>query len=88
MNQLSCSKLGYDPGNLDFNPSVHAAEAGYRRPLEERRVAAAGKRHADVDGISAASFPAPLVLPNDDLSLDPGCPPQSVQSVATLKGSQ
>ena len=88
---MSCSKIdhsrntGCDHGHLVFNLSVHAAEVGYHRPQEQRQVAAAETRRADVHNISAASFPAPLVLPDDDLSLDPGCPPQSVQSWLRLK---
>ncbi|KAL8740799.1 MAG: hypothetical protein Q9190_006535 [Brigantiaea leucoxantha] len=40
---------------------------------------ASGKRKRDqTDGV--LTFPAPLLLPEDDLSLDPEYPPQSVQS--------
>ena len=79
---------------LNFGPSPNAAQVGYSRRTEEQRVAATtrqgiivnlrGKRKRDGSLNSAtpspSSFPAPLVLPDDDLSLDPSYPPQSLRS--------
>lgn len=64
---------------LNFTPSTHAAEVGYRTPTAQQQRTALGKRKRDVDDeISSATFPAPLVLPGDELSLDPQCPGQSL----------
>jgi len=79
---------------LKLESSSNAAQVGYRRPTEEQRAAATtrqgtiaslrGKRKRDADLNAAtpppASFPALLVLPGDDLSLDPSYPPQSLRS--------
>ena len=68
---------------LCLDASSHTAEAGYLRPnLQERAKASSAEGDSDsFQTISscAASFPSPLVLPGDDLSLDPDCPPQSVR---------
>ena len=68
---------------LCFDESTHAAEVGYRRRNLQERVRAAS--HSQKDGNSKqstsscpASFPGPLVLPGDDLSLDPDHPPQTL----------
>lgn len=64
---------------LNFTPSTHAAEVGYRTPTAQQQRTALGKRKRDVDDeIFSATFPAPLVLPEDELSLDPQCPGQSL----------
>lgn len=79
---------------LNLESSSNAAQVGYCRPTEKQRAAATtrqgttaslrGKRErgASLDAAtpSPASFPAPLVLPGDDLSLDPNYPPQSLRS--------
>lgn len=79
---------------LNLESSSHAAQVGYRGPTEEQQAAATtrqgtiaslqGKRKRDADVKAAilppASFPAPLALPGDDLSLDPKYPPQSLRS--------
>ncbi|GIC94686.1 uncharacterized protein Aud_002015 [Aspergillus udagawae] len=64
-----------------YNSSPHAAEVGYKQPsLKQRTVATrpAGSQgqHGRID---PNIFPAPLVLPGDDLALDPEYPPQSFQ---------
>ena len=79
---------------LNLESSLNAARVSYHRPTEKQRAAATTrqgtiarprlKRKRD-DGLNAAapspeSFPAPLVLPGDDLSLDPSYPPQSLRS--------
>ena len=79
---------------LQFNPSPHAAEAGFTWLPSVRRLAAATKmgritptvkaQAAATNGLTS-SFPAPLVLPEDDLALDPKYPPQSFSSWVWLK---
>jgi len=79
-----------DHNTLSFASSTHATEAGYCRPTAQRRTAAISpqgvslttKRTKTVDDLTddSSSFPAPLVLPNDELSLDPRCPPQSMRA--------
>ena len=66
-------------------PSIHAAEVGYCRPTVEQRESAATtsnairKRKRDIaDANTNETFPAPLILPGDDLSLDPDYPRQSL----------
>jgi archaemetzincin len=64
--------------------SSHAYGVGYHRPNLQERTGATQQANEKAllaqKGIScAASFPGPLVLPGDDLALDPGYPPQSVQ---------
>ncbi|KAF7158677.1 hypothetical protein CNMCM6106_005467 [Aspergillus hiratsukae] len=64
-----------------YNTSPHAAEVGYKQPSLKERTAAT--RPAGSQGqygrIDPSIFPAPLVLPGDDLALDPEYPPQSFQ---------
>jgi archaemetzincin len=73
-----------DHSTLYFEASCCATEVGYRRPTLQERARAT--LHANGRGCSGQkitsgpiSFPPPLVLPGDDLSLDPSCPPQSVR---------
>ncbi|MCJ1457691.1 hypothetical protein MMC28_008060 [Mycoblastus sanguinarius] len=70
---------------LSFEPSLHAEEVGYRRPTAQQRAAAAGKGKKDGSDQLSNHFPAPLVLPGDDLSYDPRWPPQSLLSWTRLK---
>jgi len=75
---------------LTYTPSPFARAVGYRKyaanELAEARTAT-GKNHdsgGDSDGASKViakqqSFPAPLVLPDDELAHDPTYPPQSVK---------
>lgn len=65
---------------LNFEPSIHADEVGFRRPTAQQRATGAGKKKQDADEGLGATFPAPLVLPGDDLSFDTRCPPQSLLS--------
>lgn len=64
--------------SLQLEPSPHAAEAGYRdyTPHQRANASGSGKKGAE----PTTSFPRPLVLPGDDLSEDPRCPPQSLRS--------
>ncbi len=65
--------------NLVYQPSPHASQAGYRSCDPRQLLVAAGKNRKDVPS-TPSTFPAPLVLPNDDLGLDPRYPPQSFRS--------
>ncbi|KAF2745277.1 hypothetical protein M011DRAFT_406869 [Sporormia fimetaria CBS 119925] len=75
--------------DLHLDPSPFAPEAGYIRPNAAQRAAAASgepaksRRHIKVitDGAKRMehAFPAPLVLPWDDLNLDPECPGQDMR---------
>jgi len=68
-----------DHSPLSSATSKHAGEVGYRRPTAQQRATGAGrKKKENLD--SDDSFPAPLVLPGDDLSFDPAAPPQSLLS--------
>ncbi|KPM34303.1 hypothetical protein AK830_g12268 [Neonectria ditissima] len=69
--------------------SPAAEDAGFLRPPHDKRLAAtvaSGRRTAEKlathqDAMSnGCSFPGPLVLPDDDLALDPKYPPQSLKS--------
>jgi archaemetzincin len=73
-----------DHSSLSFETPFHATRVGYRKPSL--------KWHADATSdiyrdnclepnpiIVPNFFPAPLVLPADDLSLGPGCSPQSLR---------
>ncbi|KAF2492341.1 hypothetical protein BU16DRAFT_529681 [Lophium mytilinum] len=75
---------------LTFDSSNHAAEVGFRGPtprqlaavhtsIEEENTKSSGKRKRDLDtpALGGKLFPAPLILPEDDLALDPTHPPQS-----------
>lgn len=70
---------------LVVNSSSHVTQTRYKRVDDKRRVAAtqmSGRVPADVDKlmVSAGTFPAPLVLPGDDLAEDGRYPPQSLRS--------
>ncbi|KAG6995714.1 hypothetical protein G7Y79_00042g078190 [Physcia stellaris] len=64
--------------SLQLEPSSHSAEAGYRNytPQQLANASGNGKKGAE----PTTSFPRPLILPGDDLSEDPRCPPQSLRS--------
>lgn len=70
---------------LCLDTSSYAAVIGFRRVSAEQRATAAGLKVTQAASLSAAAFPAPLVLPGDDLALDPKCPPQSLRSWLRLK---
>lgn len=59
---------------LCFEPSPHAQEVGYKKHIPRP----GSKALPEV--IHASTFPAPLVLPGDELSFDPKYGPQSVRS--------
>ncbi|KAG6919638.1 hypothetical protein DXG01_003502 [Tephrocybe rancida] len=68
---------------LTYEPSTHPQSAGYHRAPAEKLVAATlptGRTNKDVPTASSSTFPAPLVLPDDELALDPKYPPQSLRS--------
>ncbi|TFK95120.1 hypothetical protein BDV98DRAFT_578312 [Pterulicium gracile] len=64
-------------------PSPFAAQAGYTRPTAQQRASAAMTSASTKNRPScqpSTTFPAPLVLPDDDLALDSSYPPQSLRS--------
>ena len=65
---------------LKYESSIHAEDVGFRRPTSQQRMAGAGKKKRETDKGLEGTFPAPLVLPGDDLSFDTRCPPQSLLS--------
>lgn len=64
---------------LIYQPSRKASQAAYRSHTPSQLLVAAGKKSKDIPS-TPSTFPAPLVLPNDDLALDPRYPPQSFRS--------
>jgi archaemetzincin len=91
MSGSNKSKSKCSHSTLSFSPSRNASVAGYKRPAFAQLVAAttpSGSLKKDVateltkavEKKHASTFPAPLVLPEDDLAWDPKCPPQSVRS--------
>lgn len=72
---------------LDVSP--HAAQTGFKRPFQRERMAAAtrdGRACKTWQTLTSkdlfsdeATFPGPLVLPDDDLASDPDWPPQDVK---------
>jgi archaemetzincin len=75
---------------LIFSPSSHASAVGYKRPSASQRIAAttsqvirkpaASKNHKIGEDENESTFPAPLVLPEDELAWDPSYPVQSLRS--------
>ncbi|KAF2125703.1 hypothetical protein P153DRAFT_399848 [Dothidotthia symphoricarpi CBS 119687] len=69
---------------LQHDPSPFAALAGYDQPSQEKRAAAVmatGRVQKNrIVQTPLKTFPAPLVLPHDDLNYDPDCSPQSFKS--------
>ncbi|KAF4222159.1 hypothetical protein CNMCM8980_008559 [Aspergillus fumigatiaffinis] len=66
--------------SMCYNSAPHAAEVGYKQPSLKQRTSATrppGSPGPHGHTTDLTIFPAPLVLPGDDLALDPGYPPQS-----------
>ncbi|KAF9485815.1 hypothetical protein BDN70DRAFT_916652 [Pholiota conissans] len=75
---------------LQVEPSCHASQVGYKRPTERQRVSAtlsqSSRAAFNANAVpKPTTFPAPLVLPDDDLALDPKCPPQSLRQWIRLE---
>jgi archaemetzincin len=73
---------------LQLDPSPFAELAGYAQPTMQERAAAAtlsGRASKPVVAKSSRTYPAPLVVPHDELNYDPDCPPQSVSSWLRMK---
>ncbi|KIJ43471.1 hypothetical protein M422DRAFT_779800 [Sphaerobolus stellatus SS14] len=67
---------------LLLEPSAHATTAGYYPPTAGQLAAVlstAKGSQSKKDVYGAGTFPAPLVLPNDELALDPECPEQDMK---------
>lgn len=75
LSEQTCSH-----SSIRSDSSPHAAKVGYeQRSLKQRTSAARLPGSPAPSGsIDPTIFPAPLVLPGDDLALDPEYPPQSV----------
>ena len=67
-------------GDLNFLGSAHASEAGFQRLDGQQRGRAARTNNGKGINIDPTSFPGPLVLPGDELALDPTYPPQRLRS--------
>lgn len=65
---------------LLVEPSVHPQSVGFHKVLERRKASKSASKDGVPKDISVETFPAPLVLPDDELSWDPNYPPQSVTS--------
>ncbi|KAM3417940.1 hypothetical protein BST61_g6152 [Cercospora zeina] len=82
---LSCSH-----DTLTFEPSPHAQEAGFTRQSQHSRTNGAHGTIANktplLPEVKPSTFPAPLVLPGDELSFDPAYKIQSLDSWRRLKG--
>ncbi|KAI9742139.1 MAG: hypothetical protein M1834_000529 [Cirrosporium novae-zelandiae] len=91
--ELSHSTCNHD--TLILESSGYVSKVDYTRPAEQQRAAATtaqgrinsnpkGKRKRGVENapefLLSELFPAPLVLPGDDLALDPQYPSQSLRS--------
>jgi len=77
--------------SLLVTPSTHEYSTAYcqKRPSLHHRIAAStplARLDPSTPNIHPSEdFPAPLVLPGDDLAYDPGCPPQSLRAWLRLK---
>ncbi|KAI9708479.1 MAG: Archaemetzincin-1 [Bogoriella megaspora] len=76
-------------GRLYLEPSPHATEVGYEQASEAQRITATTKTGKITDQTAKAppstTFPAPLVLPGDDLAYDPKYENQSLHYYITSK---
>jgi archaemetzincin len=76
---------------LVLNGPAHNSPTKYEQQTAEKRIAATILSGRALKTSSAESkedvrtFPSPLVLPGDELDLDPKCPPQSFRSWVHLK---
>lgn len=84
---MSAQNKGENPrgcqhAELVVKSSPHAAEIGFRPQVHKSTASNSRKRRRGQAGDTTTQtlFPAPLVLPGDDLALDPEYPPQSVRS--------
>lgn len=68
--------------SISCESSSYASKAGYQRPTLQKRQAATTPQGRTKKGLESVDdqFPAPLILPGDDLDIDPTCPPQSLRS--------
>ncbi|KAF2208393.1 hypothetical protein CERZMDRAFT_87774 [Cercospora zeae-maydis SCOH1-5] len=75
---------------LTFDSSPHAQEAGFTRQSQHSRAYGAHgtttNKTPPLPDVRPSTFPAPLVLPGDELSFDPKYEPQSLASWRRLKG--
>ncbi|KAJ5116074.1 hypothetical protein N7456_000422 [Penicillium angulare] len=70
--------------SIRYTSSSHARAVGFKRPGKPERLTAANTKGASsrekpsLDD-SPMIFPPPLIIPNDDLAIDPEYPTQSFQ---------
>lgn len=82
---MSCHSLeGCQHEVLTLTSSPHAEEIGYRQK-EHRFESSQRKNDIINNSMEQPSYPAPLVLPEDDLALDPNYPAQSLLSWQRLE---
>ncbi|KAM3075490.1 hypothetical protein ACMFMG_007637 [Clarireedia jacksonii] len=67
------------PSQSQFSGVSPHDRAAAAAPSVLRRAVLDGEAHALPADVFAATFPGPLVLPDDDLALDPEYPPQSLR---------
>ena len=65
--------------SLSFSPSPYAASTGHAQRTRRQLKTASGL-HQNDKYPPESTFPAPLILPGDDLAEDPKCPAQSLRS--------
>lgn len=68
--------------SICYTSSPHARTVGFKRPDKAERLAAGEPTEAPLPEVKCVVdnpeiFPPPLILPGDELSEDPECPPQS-----------
>ena len=80
LEDISIMPAACNHNTLNVESSLHADEVSFRRPTAQQRARGAGKKNQKTHEIHGGTFPAPLVLPGDDLSFDTRCPPQSLLS--------
>ncbi|KAL8996187.1 MAG: hypothetical protein Q9169_004253 [Polycauliona sp. 2 TL-2023] len=64
-----------DHQTMTLSSSSHAAQSGYKQSVHKPPTQRKQSSHS-----TNSTYPAPLVLPGDELALDPKYPPQSVRS--------
>ena len=72
--------------NLIYKPSLHASEAGYvQRPRTQLQSAVSLIKTKTLSLPPESTYPAPLVLPEDELSYDPKDVGQTIRGWAALR---
>ncbi|KAL4868555.1 hypothetical protein BDV12DRAFT_209054 [Aspergillus spectabilis] len=90
MSQIQQSKNTCSHHSITYTSSPHAAQTKYKQPTQRQRInATKPKPNANLSDpptrTDLDNFPAPLILPEDDLALNPEQPPQSFQKWHDMK---